>query len=72
MAEPHSISALRTKRDQIIDAISAYEAKLNGALHDLAHINATLRLFEASGAPEDFPAYVDLHRILKRGETTAP
>ena len=32
---------------------------------------AALRLFEASGRPEDFPAYVDLNRVFRRGETTA-
>ena len=62
---------LRKKRDQIRDAIAAYEAKLREAQADLAHVLATLRLFEASGEPADFPAYVDLNRVFRRGETTA-
>jgi len=70
MALPLSISILRRKRDRIRDVIAAYEAKLREAQADLAHVNATLRLFEATGSPEDFPAYIDLNRVFRRGETT--
>ena len=70
MADPLSISIIRKKRDKIRDTIAAYEAKLRSAQADLAHVNATLRLFEASGEPEDFPPYVDLNRVFRRGETT--
>lgn len=71
MALPLSISILRKKRDRIRDVIAAYEAKLKQAQADLAHMNAALRLFEASGEPEDFSPYVDLNRVFRRGETTA-
>ena len=71
MALPLSISILRRKRDRIRDVIAAYEAKLREAQADLAHVNATLRLFEATGSPEDFPAYIDLNRVFRRGETTS-
>lgn len=70
MAEPLSISILTRKRDKIRDTIAAYEAKLKQAQADLAHVNATLPLFAASGEPEDFPPYVDLNRVFRRGETT--
>jgi hypothetical protein len=70
MAEPHSVSILTRKRDKIRDTIAAYEAKLRQAQADLAHVNATLRLFAATGEPEDFPPYVDLNRVFRRGETT--
>jgi hypothetical protein len=70
MALPLSVSMLRKKRDQIRDTIAAYEAKLRESQADLAHVLATLRLFEASGEPADFPAYVDLNRVFRRGETT--
>ncbi len=70
MGEPLSISILRKKRDQVRTMVAAYEAKLKEAQVDLAHINATLRLFEAAGEPSDFPAYVDLNRVFRRGETT--
>lgn len=61
---------LRRKRDEIRDAIAAYENKLKQAQADLAHVNAALRLFKARGEPADFPPYVDLNRVLRRGETT--
>lgn len=70
MAIPQSVFALRRKRNEIRDAIAAYEAKLREARADLAHVLAALRLFEASGEPADFPAYIDLNRVFRRGETT--
>ena len=71
MACPLSISILRKKRDKICGVIAAYEAKLRAAQIDLAHVNATLRLFEITGEPSDFPPYIDLNRVFRRGETTA-
>ena len=41
------------------------------AQHDLAHVNSALRLFEVAGEAADLPPYVDLNRVLRRGETTA-
>lgn len=70
MAKPLGVSMLEKKRDKIRDTIAAYEARLNQAQADLAHINAALRLFAATGEPEDFPPYVDLNRVFRRGETT--
>jgi hypothetical protein len=70
MALPLSISLLTRKQDKIRDTIAAYEAKIKQAQADLAHVNATLRLFAATGEPEDFPPYVDLNRVFRRGETT--
>ena len=70
MGEPTAVVMLRTKRDRIRDVIASYEKKLREAQADLAHVNATLRLFAASGEPEDFPPYVDLNRVFRRGETT--
>jgi hypothetical protein len=70
MGTPLGILMLRKKSDRIRDTIAAYEARLNQSQSDLAHVNAALRLFEASGEPEDFPPYVDLNRVFRRGETT--
>ena len=55
MGTPLGVLMLRKKSDKIRDTIAAYEARLNQAQADLAHVNAALRLFEASGEPEDFP-----------------
>jgi hypothetical protein len=62
---------LRAKRDRIRDRIGAYERRLNQAQADLAHVNATLRLFEVTGDPDEFPPYLDLSRVFRRGETTS-
>jgi len=70
MSEPIVILALRRKRDRIEAAIAGYERKIKEAQADLAHVTASLRLFELSGDPSEFPAYIDLNRILRRGETT--
>ena len=70
MGEPIAVLALRRKRDQISGTITHYKRLLREAQHDLAHINASLRLFEAAGEADDLPPYVDLNRVLRRGETT--
>jgi len=68
--EPLTVLALRRKRDQISGVIAEYERKIKEAQHDLAHVNACLRLYELTGDPRDFPPYIDLNRLLHRGETT--
>jgi hypothetical protein len=70
MAETHCVHALYVRRDKIVAAILKYEAQLLRAQHDLAHVNAALHLFTAEGEPQDYPSYVDLRRIYRRGETT--
>ena len=70
MGEPIAVFALRGKRDQISGTIAHYERLLREAEHDLAHINASPRLFEAMGEAADLQPYVDLNRVLRRGETT--
>ena len=70
MSEPLTVLALRRKRDQISGVIAEYERKIKEAQHDLAHVSACLRLYELSGDPSDFPPYIDLNRLLRRGETT--
>jgi len=34
----------------------------------LAHVNASIKIFEASGDAESMPKYVDVYRLFKRGE----
>ena len=59
MADPHILTTLRAKRDQIEAAIKAYDAKAEAARRDLAHINATLALFAVDGPPSEIRAYAD-------------
>ena len=70
MSEPIAVLALRKKRDQISGTIAHYERLIREAGQDLAHVNAALRLFEVTGEAADLPPYVDLNRLLRRGETT--
>jgi hypothetical protein len=49
MSEPIAVLALRRKRDQISGTIAHYERLIREAEHDLAHVNAALRLFEVTG-----------------------
>lgn len=70
MAEPIVVLALRRRRDRISGVIAEYERKIKEAQHDLAHVAASLRLFELTGDPSEFPPYIDLNRLLRRGETT--
>ena len=62
--------ALRSTRDQIAATIALDERLTREAEHALAHVNTALRLFEVSGEACDLAPYVDLNRLLKRGETT--
>ena len=68
-----SIAVLALRRNvatQISGTIAHYERLLREAKHYLARINASPRLFEATGGAADLPPYVDLNRVLRRGETT--
>jgi hypothetical protein len=68
MADPHVLTTLRGKRDELESLIVAYEKKIEAAQFDLMHVNATLRLFEMNGEAEPFPVHMVLNRVLKRGE----
>ncbi|WP_026607741.1 hypothetical protein [Methylocapsa acidiphila] len=71
MAEPLVFTMLRSKRAEIEDAIVAYEKRLIEARANLAHITATLRMFELTDDLASLPAYVDLGRLFKRGEVVS-
>jgi hypothetical protein len=71
MAEPLIITMLRSKRDEIEGAVVAYEKRLIEARANLAHVTATLRMFELTDDPASLPAYVDVGRLFKRGEVVA-
>jgi hypothetical protein len=70
MSEPIAVLALRRKRDQISGTIAHYERLIREAEHDLAHVNAALRLFEVTGEACDLPPYVDLNRLLSIARPT--
>ena len=49
MSDPLVIQTLKQKRAEISGVIAAYQAKIAQARHDLAHINAVIRLAQARG-----------------------
>lgn len=66
MAEPLVIQSLKDKRAEINGRIVAYQAQIAQAKHDLAHLNATIRLFTD---PEHQRArYMVSHGFFKKGE----
>ncbi len=68
MAEIRTVTTLRRKAEEIRKSIVGYEQRLSQARADLSHVNAAIAIFEASGDPADMAAYVDIHRIWKRGQ----
>jgi hypothetical protein len=66
MSDPLVVQTLSEKRAEILGRIAAYEAQIAQAKHDLAHVNATIRLFTE---PEKQRArYLVSHGFFKKGE----
>ncbi|MFG1301447.1 hypothetical protein V5F49_16775 [Xanthobacter sp. V3C-3] len=70
-ADPQVLTTLRRKRSEVEGFIAKLEKQIDTAKRDLSAINATIRIFEVNGEPREFPAYVEIHRLFKRGEMTA-
>lgn len=68
MSDPQVINTLRAKAENLAGYIAKLEADIEQARADLAHVNATLHLFEAPGAGEAFPMHYNLDRLFKRFE----
>ena len=66
MADAVVIQMLKQKRAEISGVIAAYLAKIAQAKHDLAHINASIRLFE--GGEQERAQYIVSHGFFKKGE----
>ena len=66
MADPLIIQTLKQKRAEISGVIAAYQAKIAQARHDLAHINAVIRLVE--GGEQERAQYIVSHGFFKKGE----
>ena len=66
MSEPLVIQSLKEKRAEIHGRITAYQAQIAQAQHDLAHINAAIRLFTD---PEQQRArFLVSHGFFRKGE----
>ena len=66
MDDPLIVKALQDKRAEIHGRITAYEAQIAQAKHDLAHVNATLRLF--TDVEKQRARYVVSHGFFRKGE----
>ena len=68
MSDPQVVNTLRAKAENLQGYIAKLEADLEQARADLAHVTATLHLFEAPSAGEAFPMHYNLDRLFKRQE----
>jgi hypothetical protein len=71
MAEPQIVTTLSNKRDELERIIGSYGKATEAARRDLAHVNATLQLFEREGVPNAYPSRANLVRVFRRGEIFA-
>jgi hypothetical protein len=53
MAEPHVIGALRNKRAELAGTLRQLEQQVAGHRANLAHLDATMRLFDPDVRPKD-------------------
>lgn len=68
MSDPQVINTLRAKAENLSGYIAKLEVDIDQARADLAHVVATLHLFEAPGADTPFPMHYNLDRLFKRRE----
>jgi hypothetical protein len=68
MCEIRTVTTLRRKRKQIAANIQLYEWQIAQSRADLAHIEAAIAIFAATGSREQMTCYVDTHRLFRRGE----
>ena len=66
MEESPIIKALRDKRAEIHGQIAAYQGQIAQAKHDLAHVNATIRMFTDVECQRT--RYIVSHGFFKKGE----
>lgn len=62
---PQVTNTLRTKAGELEAHIAKLERALEQAKADLAHINASIRLFEAPEYGEQFPIHFNLGRLYR-------
>jgi len=65
---PQVINTLRTKASEIEGHIAKLEKSLTEARIALAHVNASIRLFEAPEGPTEFPVLYNINRLFKPRE----
>lgn len=68
MSDPQVINTLRAKAENLAGYIAKLEADIEQARADLAHVNATIHLFEAPEAGTPYPMHYNLDRLFRRRE----
>ena len=70
MAEPHVIGALRNKRSELAGTVRQLEQQLAGHRANLAHLDATMRLFDPDVRPKDIrPRRIRVRNVwFRQGE----
>jgi hypothetical protein len=53
MSEPHVIAALRRKRSELGGVVNQLEQRLTKQRADLAHLDATMQLFDPDIRPQE-------------------
>src|SRR5437660_1175428 len=74
MAQEHEIrtvTTLRKKREEILTTIKGYERRLHQARADLAHVTATIAIFESKGETASLLPYDGIKRLFRYGEALA-
>jgi hypothetical protein len=71
MSDPQVVNTLRAKADNLQGYIAKLERDLEQARSDLAHVLATMHLFEAPADGEQHPMHYDIHRLFKPREMSA-
>ena len=66
MGNEFAINELTRKQREIVGAIRAYEAQIAQAKHDLAHINAAMKILE--GTEKNRRAYIAGRGFFDKGE----
>lgn len=68
MNDPQVINTLRTKAENLEGYINKLEADLEQARSDLAHVIATLHLFQIPESGNQYPMHYNIHRLFKPRE----
>lgn len=68
MSDPQVIVTLRAKAEKLANLIAKLEQDIEQARADLAHVNATIHLFEAPEDGSQFPMHYNLDRLFRRRE----
>jgi hypothetical protein len=67
---PQVLNTLKSKADKIAAYIASLEQEIERARSSLAHVNATIVLFEKPDADSVQPALMDVNRLFKRREVS--